>query len=200
MQESGLTEIISFHMHLSCLGPVVVQSLSWVRLQPHGLQHARLPLLSPGVCSNTCPLSQWCHPTITHFSCPQPFPASVSFPMSRLFISGGQSIGISASASVLPMNIQGWFPLGLTGLISLLFKELYPVCVCVCVCVPPPIALGSGWAARSYVLLFLGNLRAQKFTFGGPELLMAVTILFIDTAGNTPFLRKGGQFWRGKMW
>ena len=74
------------------------------------------------VCSNSCPLSRWCHPTISFsvtlfFSCPQSFPASGSFPMTWLFISGGQSVG--ASASVLSMNIQGWFPLGLTGLISL---------------------------------------------------------------------------------
>ena len=71
--------------------------------------------------SNSCPLSRWCHPTISsslsHFSCPQSFPASVSFPTSWLFASGGQSTGVSASASVLPMYIQGWFPLGLTGLI-----------------------------------------------------------------------------------
>ena len=95
-------------------------------LQPHGLQHASLPCpsLSPGVCSNSCPLSRWCHPTIsssvTPFSsCPQCFPASGSFPMSQLFAWGGHSIGASASASVLPMNIQGWFPLGFTGLILL---------------------------------------------------------------------------------
>ena len=99
-------------------------------LQPHGLQHDRLPCPSPspGVCSNSCPLSQWCHPTISSsvvpFSCPQSFPASGSFPMSRLFQSGAQSIGVSASASVLLMNTQGWFPLGLTGLISLLSKGL----------------------------------------------------------------------------
>ena len=100
-------------------------------LQPHGLQHARLPCLSPSprVCSNSCPLSQWCHPTIsssvTPFSsCPQSFPASRSFPMSWLFASGSQSIGASASAAVLPMNIQDWFPLGLTGLISLQPKGL----------------------------------------------------------------------------
>ena len=114
----------------------VVQSC--LTLRPHGLQHARLPCpsLSLGVCWNSCPLGQWWHPTITPFSCPQPFPASVSFPMSRLFVSGSQSIGHPASASVLPMNIQGWFPLGWTSLISLLFKGLYPVlCVCVCVCV-----------------------------------------------------------------
>ena len=100
-------------------------------LWPHGLQHARLPRpsLFPRVCSNSCPLTQWCHPNISsstaHFSsCLQSFPASGSFPMSRLFSSGGQSIGASASASVLPMNIQEWFPLGLTGLISLQSKGL----------------------------------------------------------------------------
>ena len=94
-------------------------------LRPHGLQHTRLPcsLLSPNSCwSNSCSLSRWCHPTISTsvvpFSCPQSFPASGSFPMSQFFTSGGRSIG--ASASVLPMNIQCWFPLGLTGLISLL--------------------------------------------------------------------------------
>ena len=92
-------------------------------LQPHGLQHATLPYCSPspGVCPSSCPLHQWCHPTIsssvTLFSCLQSFPASVSFSMSWLFESGGQSIG--ASASVPPMNIQGWFPLEFTGLISL---------------------------------------------------------------------------------
>ena len=93
-------------------------------LQPQGLQHTRLPCpsLSPRVCSNSCPLSQWCHPafssSVTAFSfCSQSFPASGSFPVSRLFTSGDQSIG--ASASVLPMNIPDWFPLGLTGLILL---------------------------------------------------------------------------------
>ena len=96
-----------------------------------GLQHARLPCpsLSPEVCSNSCPLSWWCHPTISSsvfpfFSCPQSLQASGSFPMSWLFTSGGQSIGASASSSVLPTNIQDWFPLGLTGLISLLAKWL----------------------------------------------------------------------------
>ena len=84
-------------------------------------------LLEP--CSNSCPLSRWCHPTISSTvtpcsSCPQSFPASGSFAMSQLFVSGGQSIGASVSASVLPVNIQGWFPLGLTGLISLLSKGL----------------------------------------------------------------------------
>ena len=100
-------------------------------LQPHGLQHSRLPCLSlsPRVCSNSCSLHQWCHPIILSsfvpFSfCPQSFLASGSFPVNQLFASGGQSIGASASASVLPMSIQGWFPLGLTGLISLLSNVL----------------------------------------------------------------------------
>ena len=100
-------------------------------LQPHGLQHTRLscPSPSPGVRSNSCPSNQWCHPTILSFvipfsSCLQSFPASGSFLMSPFFVSGGQSIGVSASVSVLPMNIQEWFPLGLTGLISLLSKGL----------------------------------------------------------------------------
>ena len=93
---------------------------------PHGLQHSRLPCPSPspGACSNSCPLSPWCHPTIsssvTPFSsCPQSFPASGSFPMSWLLASGSKSTGASTSASVLPVNNQGWFPLWLTGLISL---------------------------------------------------------------------------------
>ena len=110
---------------------VVVQLLS--RLQPRGLQHARLfcHSSSPRVCSNSCSLSWWCHPTISSSvvpfsSCPQSFSASESFTMSQLFASDGQGIGASASASasVLPMNIQGWFPLGLTDLISLLSKGL----------------------------------------------------------------------------
>ena len=94
-------------------------------LWPHELQYARLPCpsLSPGVCSNSCPLSGWCHPTISSSvtplsSCPQSFPASGSFPVGQLFASDGQSIGASTSASVLPMNIKDWFPLGLTCLIS----------------------------------------------------------------------------------
>ena len=95
-------------------------------LWPQGLEHVRLlcPPLSPGVCSDSCPLSQWGYLTISSSvvpfsSCLQSFAGSESFPMSPLFASGGQSIGASASASVLLMNIQGWFSLGLTGLISL---------------------------------------------------------------------------------
>ena len=114
-------EMVGWHHQLS--------SVTFNCLLPHGLQHARLlcPPPSPGVCLNSCSLSRWCYPAIsssaTLFFCLQSFPASGSFPVSRLFASGGQSIGASASASVLPVNIQGWFPLGLTGLISLLSKD-----------------------------------------------------------------------------
>ena len=100
-------------------------------LQPHGLQHARLPCPSPipGAYSNSCPSHQWCHPTISSsvvsfFSHLQSFPASGSSPMSQFFVSGGQSIGVSASASVLVMNIHEWLPLGWTGWISLKSKGL----------------------------------------------------------------------------
>ena len=102
-------------------------------LPPHGLQHTRIPSPSPipRACSNSCPLSQWSHPTIPSSvvpfsSCLQSLPASGLFPMSWFFTLVGQSIGTSASASasVLPMNIQDWFPLGLTGLISLQSKGL----------------------------------------------------------------------------
>ena len=100
-------------------------------LWPQGLQHARLPCPSPSprVCSNSCSLSQWCHPTISSFvapfcSCLQSFPASGSFLISQFFPSGGQSTRVSALASVLPMNIQDWSPLGWTGLTSLQSKGL----------------------------------------------------------------------------
>ena len=116
----------------SCITVQVSPSVVSDSLRPHGLQHPRLPCPSPTprACSNSCPLSQWCHPTISSSvfpfsSCLQSFPASGSFPMSQLFKSGGQSIG--ASASVFPMNIQEWFPLPLTGLI-LQSKGLSRVC------------------------------------------------------------------------
>ena len=101
-------------------------------LWSHELLHTRLPCPSPspGACLNSCPSSQWCHPTIIlchpFSSCLQSFPATASFPMSQFF-QGGQSIGVSSSASVLPMNIQGWFPSGLTCLIAFLSKELLRV-------------------------------------------------------------------------
>ena len=110
---------------LSFIRQVVSDSLTpWI------IAHqASLSFTISGVCSNSCPLSQGCHPTISSFvtpffSCPQSFSASGSFPISQLFASGGFSTGASALASVLPMNIQGWFPLGLTGLICLLSKGL----------------------------------------------------------------------------
>ena len=99
-------------------------------LRPHGLQHARppCPLPTPGAYASPCPLCQGCHPTISSsvvpFSRPQSFPASGSFPMSQLFASGGQSIGVSASTSVLQLNTQDWSPLGWTGWISLQSKGL----------------------------------------------------------------------------
>ena len=105
----------------------VTSDSSW----PHGLQHTRplCPSPTPGVYSNSCPLSQWCHPTtsssvVPFFSCPQSFPASWSFPMSQLFALDGQRTGVSASTSVLSMNTQGWSPLGWTGWISFQFKGL----------------------------------------------------------------------------
>ena len=111
-----------------------VQFSCWVvsdSLQRHGLQHARLPCPSatPGVYSSSCPSSRWCHPNISSSvvpfsSCLQSFPESGSFQMSQFFASGNQNIGASASASVLPVNIQDWFPLGCTGWISLQSKGL----------------------------------------------------------------------------
>ena len=118
-----------FPLFLLCLLLLLSCSIISDSLWPHGLQHTRLPCPSPSprLGSNSCPLSRWCHPTISSsvapfFSCPPSFPASGSFPMHRLFELGGQRIG--GSASVLPMDIQGWFPLELTGLISLQSKGL----------------------------------------------------------------------------
>ena len=124
----------SFDMQLSCW---VFSSVQFSRsvmsnfLWPHELQHARPPCPSPtpGVHPNPSPLSRWCRPSISSSvvpfsSCPQSFPASGSVPMSQLFESGGQSIGVSASTSVLPKNTQDWSPLGWTGWISLQFKGL----------------------------------------------------------------------------
>ena len=103
-------------------------------LQPHALEHTRLPCLSPisRACSNLCPLSWWCHPTISSsvvpFSfCLQYFSGTRSFPVSQFFTSGGHSIGASASASVLPVNIPAWFPLGWTGWISFQCKGLWSI-------------------------------------------------------------------------
>ena len=116
---------------------IIINSVQFTRsvvpdsLLLHEPQHNKPPCLSPipGVHPNPCPLSRWCHPTISSCvvpfsSCPQSFPASGSFQMSQLFASGGQSIGVSASASVLPMNIQDWSPLGRTGWICFQCREL----------------------------------------------------------------------------
>ena len=115
---------LCFSVQLSC-------SFVSDSLHPHGPQHTRPPCPSPtpGVHPNPCPLSRWCHPTISSSvvpfsSYPQSFPASGSFQMSQLFTSGGQIIGVSASTSVLPMNTQDWHPLGWTGWISLQSKRL----------------------------------------------------------------------------
>ena len=117
---------------LTCLNMLLfIHSVMSDSLKPHGLQHARPPCPSPTpwIYSNSCPLIQWCHPTISSSvipfsSCLQSFPASGSFQMSQFFASGSESIGVSASASVLPMNIQDWFPLGWTGWSSLQSKRL----------------------------------------------------------------------------
>ena len=131
--QSGSRSVDSGSSGFRYLGLLLLLSRSVMSdiLLPHGLQRARLPCPSPspGVCSNSCPLSWWCHPAISSSvaplsSCPQSLPASGSFPVCWLFTSDGLSIGVSASASVLPKNIQGWFPLGFTGLISLLSKGL----------------------------------------------------------------------------
>ena len=117
-------------LHISVQFSSVAQS--WPNLRSHGLQHARPPCPSPtlGVYSNSWPSSRWCHPAISSSvvpfpSCPQSLPASGSFPMSQLFASGGQSIGVSASASAPPMNTQDWFPLGWTGWIYLQSRGLF---------------------------------------------------------------------------
>ena len=114
-----VTILFLFSLQFSC-------SVMSNSLQPRGLQHTRppCPWPTPGVYSVSCPLSRWCHPTISSsvipfYSLLQSFPASESFPMSQIFSSGGQNIGVSASASVLPMNTQDWSPLGWTGWISL---------------------------------------------------------------------------------
>ena len=116
-------ELFSYSVPFSC--PIMCNSL-----RPHGLQHTRLPCPSPTprACSNSCPLSRWCHPTISSsvisFSSHlHSFPASRSFQTSQFFTSGGQSIGVSAWTSVLPVNIQDWFPLGWIGWISLHWKN-----------------------------------------------------------------------------
>ena len=138
-------------------------------LQPHGLQGLPCPSSSPRACSDSCPLSWWCHPTISSSVVPfsswlQSFPASGSVLMSRLFTSGGRSIGASASASVLPMNIQDWYPLWLAGLISLQSKFYHvnakirfhlqvPLLILVLLVLPPHLQLLpplKAWTPQSH--------------------------------------------------
>ena len=123
-----LLQLVNIH-HLSSIQ--FSHSVVSDSLRPHESQHSRPPCLSPtpGIFPNSCPLSRWCHLTISSSvvpfsSCPQSFPASGSFPVSQLFTSSGQSIGVSASTSVLPMNTQDWSPLGWAGWISLQTKGL----------------------------------------------------------------------------
>ena len=136
MRPSLRTPTQYIHSLKKYLGPVVSTSVQFSRsvvfdsLRAHEPQHTRPPCPSPtpGVHPNPCPSSRWCHPTISSSvvpfsSCPQSFPASGSFKMNQLFPSGGQSTGVSASTSVLPMNTQDWSPLGWTGWISLQSKE-----------------------------------------------------------------------------
>ena len=132
-------------------------------LQPRELQHARLPCpsVSPRVCSDSCPLSWWCHPTISScpsFSpCPQSFLASGSFPMNLLFVSGDQSIRALASASVLPIKSQGWFPLGLTVWISLQSKEVWRVFSSITVQKPSILRCSTFMVQLSYLYIITGK-------------------------------------------
>ena len=133
-------------------------------LRSHGLQHIRPPCPSPipRVYSNSCPLSQWSHPTISSSVVPfssslQSFPASRSFLMSQLFTSGGQIIRASASASVVPMNIQGWFPLGLTGWLSLQSKGLSRVCSSITIWKSVPQCSASFMAQLSHTYMTIGK-------------------------------------------
>ena len=144
-----------------------------------GLQHSRLPCPSPtpGACSNLCPLSRWCHPTISSSvipfpSCLQSFPASGFFPMSQFFTSGGQTIAVSASASVLPINIQDWFPLGWTSWISLQSKRLSRV---------------------------FSNTTVQKDQFFGAQLYghcttPMISLHFTQTFVNSPFVKPSSNY------
>ena len=155
-------------------------------LWPHGLQQARILCtpLSPGICSNICPLSWGCYLTVLSSvapfsSCFQCFPALGSFPMSPLFVSGGQSIGASALASVLPEDIQGWFHLRLTGLISLKSKELSRVFSSTTVIVPLICCL------LGYTLLFHFK-RKKQFVYRKHHLPLCIQILFIISVIESP--------------
>ena len=167
---------------------VVIQSLSRDWITPRALQHTRppCPSLSPGVCSNTCPLSQWCHPTISSsvapFFCPQSFLALRSFSMSWVFTSCGQSIGASASATVFPMNIQSWFPLGLTSfLISLQSKGLSRVF--------------SGTRVQKHQFFSVHCINEMQFIFGKPVVQFQLFYhLFSHCLSTAIFLSPEGKY------
>ena len=141
-------------------------------MRSHESQHARPPCLSPtpGVHSNSCPSSRWCHPTISSFvipfsSCPQSLPASGSFPVSQLFASGGQSTVVSASASVLPMNTQDWSPLGWTGWYWALKVFPSPCDVVSYGRLPPSLTIfGSQGAIPQISFLLITTIRAATYT------------------------------------
>ena len=148
-------------------------------LQPHELQHTRPPCPSPtpGVHSNSCPSSRWCHPTISSSVIPlssslQSFPASGAFQMSQFFASGGQSSGVSASSSVLPMNVQDWFPLGWTGWISLQSKGLSRV---------------------------FSSTSLQKYQFFGAQLLYSPTLTNINDYRKNPSFDYTDLCWQSNV-
>ena len=159
-------------------------------LRPNGQKHARLPCPSPtpGACSNSCPLSQWCHPTISSsvvlFSCLQSFPASGIFPMSQFFESGSQSIGASALVAVLPMNIQDWFPLGSTGLISL---QEYVKAVC---CHPVYLI---------YILIISWEMSGWMNYKLESRFLREISIT-LDIQMTPPLQQKAKRNWRAAWW
>ena len=167
--------------HLLLFSHSVVSNSLW----SHVLQHIRLSCPSPslGACWNSCPLSQWCHPTISSSvvpfsSCLQSFPASGSFPVSQLFPSGGQNVGASASASVFPMNIQAWFPLGWAGLISLQSKGSQRV--------------GHNWTTElnwtEFLSYSVNNFRNKTHHWNGSYLVLWYTVWEQETTINIWFL------------
>ena len=149
--------------------------------RPQALQHTRPPCPSPtpGACSNSCPLSRWCHPTISSSvtplsSCPQSLPASGSFPMSQHFTWGGQSIGVSTSASVLPMNIQDWSPLGWTGWVSLQSKGLSRVFSNMGLKIRAPDPQSNNVFFNTFILLIF------IFDSAGSSLLCGLTLVVVS--------------------
>ena len=154
------------------------------------------PPLFPGVCSNSCPLSQWCHPTISSSvlisSCPQSLPASESFPMSQLFTSGGQSIG--ALEPVCPMTMQDWFPLGLTGLISLQskgFSRVFSSTTIQKLQLIPIVskAMLSDWPAKGQIKM------SVTISSLGPEMSQQDGYVTVNSAKSTIFIFPICKYW-----